>query len=149
MEDEKESDVFVIEGKEGLELDNELNELAKQDKKKLVMSYCTIKATQQFQNEVTKLEELTIIASDIKDKALKDLNFSALKKLTIQNCHLTLDEIANLTSRTLTHLDLSHNQIAGIESDFRFNLVSELEELNLCKSELTSKQPAALLQRQD
>jgi hypothetical protein len=132
MEKPKENDTFVIENKEGIELDSELNMLVKLEKKKLKMEGCVIKATQQFQNEVTKLEELTLISCEIKDKALKDLNFPKLVKLTINDCKLTLDEIANLSAHELQELDLKTNSILKIEHDFRFNKMPKLRSLDLC-----------------
>lgn len=137
MDKPKENDVFIIENKEGIELDNELNMLAKLEKKKLQMEDCVIKATQQFQNEVTKLEELTLIGCDIKDKTLKDLNFPKLVRLTINDCRITLDDISNLSANELQELDLRDNAIMKIEHDFRFNKMPKLRSLDLCIRQLT------------
>lgn len=139
MEKTKENDLFVIEGKEDLELENELSLLTKLDRKKLRMEQCVIKASQQFQNEVTKLEELSLIECEIKDKVLKDLNFTKLVKLTINGCKLTLDEIANLSANELQELDLKDNSIMRIDHDFRFNKMPNLRVLDLCNQLLTSQ----------
>jgi len=86
---------------------------------------------------------------DLSDRNVADFNFSKfaeLEKISLSGSHLTSEQFGQISSRVkilnLSGCILSGRNLPGyyVFGDFNFSKFAELEEINLCRSHLTSEQ---------
>lgn len=130
-EENDELGFLIIEGKQDSHLESEIGNLATSGNTKVRFKKCEITVSQQFQRELSRMEELEILDCIIKDRAMKDQHCPNLKRLTINDCNIQFEDISALKMDQLEYLNLQGNQMQGIEPAV-FENMKKLKILDLC-----------------
>ena len=130
MAERDNAELLIENKKDPTELEREISNDPKHDRKKMKIVSCQVAQSQSFQNTLNKIEEVEIINSDILNLAIRELASTTLKRLTIRECKIKEDDVAALQMKELLILNLYGNNIKDL-SKMNFSQLPKLEVLNL------------------